>query len=108
MENINDTLSKIDIDKICFNENLKKIIYCLMNEIERLTKENKGLKEEIQRLRDEIARLKGHSLKPEIPASKRNSNIEIPERRRENSNKGDREVNKTVRIDRREKIEPER
>ncbi len=66
MENKDNTLFEIDIDKISSDYDLKKLIYRLMSQIEDLVKENMGLKDTIQRLRDEIARLKGYSPKPKI------------------------------------------
>lgn len=106
MGNKNDTLKGIDIDRVCSDRNLKELIQQLMNEIERLTKENKELKEENQRLKNEIARLKGHNPKPDIKPSR--SNVELPKRRRENEGVSDKKANKTVRIDRRERIFPKR
>ena len=106
MENKNDTLKEIDIDKFCPDEDIKKLIHRLMSEIERLVRENKDLKEENQRLRNEIARIKGYSPKPEIKPSKENNDTEAPKRRREQGKEGDIEVNKTIRIDRKEKVEP--
>lgn len=108
MGNRNDTLKEIDINKISSIEGFKELVQELMNEIERLARENKELRNEIQKLRDEIARLKGHNPKPEIKASKRNNDIEVRKRRRENSRENNRQANKTVRIDRREKIDPPR
>lgn len=107
MKNRNDTLKEIDIDKICSDKSLKTLSLCdLMNEIERLVKENRELKEENKKgLRDEIAKLKGHNPKPEIKPSKLNNKTEVPKRWRGNSsNNEEGKVNKTIRIDRREKI----
>ncbi len=45
---------------------LRAIVLALMNEVERLSADNKDLKEENQRLRDENRRLKGEQRKPVI------------------------------------------
>src|SRR3989454_8752146 len=45
---------------------LRAIVLALMNEGERLSAENKDLKEEYQRLRDEVQHLKGEQGKPVI------------------------------------------
>ncbi len=48
------------------DEALRAAVVLLMTEVERLSAENKDLKEEVQRLRDENRRLKGEQGKPVI------------------------------------------
>ena len=48
------------------DETLRATVLLLMNEVERLAAENKGLKEEVQRLRDENRWLKGEQGTPVI------------------------------------------
>jgi len=48
------------------DEALRAIVLLLMNEVERLSADNKDLKEDVQRLRDENRRLKGEQGKPVI------------------------------------------
>mgnify|MGYP001828720580 CR=1 FL=1 len=67
-KNILDTLSKIDINNIDFNNHseVKSTIVTLFNVIEKVIAENTQLKEKNQLLMNEINELKGEKGKPNI------------------------------------------
>lgn len=67
-KDILDKLSKIDINKIDFDNHaeVKACIITLFNVIEKLVTENAQLREQNQLLKDEINKLKGEKGKPNI------------------------------------------
>jgi len=60
-----------DLDKIQNIEQARKCIVMLLNLIETLKSENRGLREQVQHLRDENNRLKGEQGKPNVKANRR-------------------------------------
>ena len=73
-KNILDILSKIDINKIDYNDHKKvnNTFVCLFNVIEKMAATNHKLSEENQKLKDELNSLKGEKGKPKIkPNSKK-------------------------------------
>jgi hypothetical protein len=84
------------------DEALRAVVVVLMNEVERLSVENKELKDEVQRLRDENRRLKGEQGKPLIrpvtppPSLSSEKERQVPRPHRKKAKRGQ------VRIDRQE------
>ena len=67
-------VEEIKVEKVKeFPEEAKKIIEMLSNLVEELSKKNGELAEEVQKLRDELNRMKGEQGKPDIKASKKDS-----------------------------------
>ena len=65
-----DWLLDLDPKREELDHQSREIWTRLLNEIEKIYKENQELKAENQRLRDEIAQLKGHKGKPKIKANR--------------------------------------
>ena len=79
-KNILDILSKIDINKIDYNDHKKvnNTFVCLFNVIEKMAATNHKLSEENQKLKDELNSLKGEKGKPKIkPNSKKKDNNKL-------------------------------
>ncbi len=87
------------------DEALRAIVFLLMNEVERLSADNKDLKEEVQRLRDENQRLKGEQGTPVIrpvagpPSLSSEKERHVPRAHRKGAKHGQ------VRIDRQEIVQ---
>jgi hypothetical protein len=101
-------LENVDPNEIQDLEGARQAIVLLLNLVEDLVAENRGLQEENQRLRDEINRLKGEQGKPDIKANKPRSSPSTTsdyssEQERHRPKKRSKRK-KTIRIDREQEV----
>jgi hypothetical protein len=106
-KNILDELSKIDINKIDYNdpEKIKSTIVSLFNIIEKLVAHNNKLLEENQKLKNEINNLKGEKGKPDIKANnKKNNSLKLSSLEKKNKKHKKGSKKNKIKIDREEMV----
>ena len=106
-------LEHFDPNDIQDLEGARQSIIHILNLVEELASENRGLREENQRLRDENNRLKGEQGKPRVKASKKPSTTSASEHsseqaRRRRKKRTRRSKVKHIQIDREHKLELDR
>jgi len=108
-KDILDKLSKIDINKIDFDNHneVKACIITLFNVIEKLVAENAQLREQNQLLKDEINKLKGEKGKPNIKPNvkKKDKIVKLSEFDKKKKKRKKTSKKNRIKIDREEVIE---